>query len=194
MDALLDRQFLGVKPEGLNGMAKFAYISQTHSIDTQVKGYEDKTKTKLIDTRNSDTPTDGGRQGGTAPPSVQVQVQEKEEEKVQEKEKRGVVYPFDSSLFFSQWEEFKEYKKDEHNFSYKSEKSEQAALKKLGRLSNQTEETAIKILHETIANGWKGFFKLEKDGATKEGHGRNGTQSQSERTIEKYRRKGLITD
>ena len=43
MDALLDRQFLGVKPEGLEGMAKFAYISQTNSIDSQVKGYQDKT-------------------------------------------------------------------------------------------------------------------------------------------------------
>ena len=47
MDALLDRQFLGVKPEELTGMAKFAYISQTNSIDSQVKGYEDKTGTKL---------------------------------------------------------------------------------------------------------------------------------------------------
>lgn len=47
MDALLDRQFLGTKPSRLEGMAKFAYISQTNSIDSQVKGYEDKTKTKL---------------------------------------------------------------------------------------------------------------------------------------------------
>ena len=44
IDALLDRQFLGVKPENLTGMAKFAYISQTNSIDNQVKGYNDKQK------------------------------------------------------------------------------------------------------------------------------------------------------
>jgi hypothetical protein len=42
MDALLDRQFQGVIPTNLKGMAKFAYISQVNSIDTQVKGYEDK--------------------------------------------------------------------------------------------------------------------------------------------------------
>ena len=42
IDALLDRQFLGLKPTDLKGMAKFAYISQTNSIDTQVKGYEDR--------------------------------------------------------------------------------------------------------------------------------------------------------
>jgi len=42
MGALLDRQFLGIKPDNLKGMAKFAYISQINSIDSQVKGYEDK--------------------------------------------------------------------------------------------------------------------------------------------------------
>jgi SRSO17 transposase len=40
IEALLDRQFLGIKPTNLTGMAKFAYISQTNSIDSQVKGYE----------------------------------------------------------------------------------------------------------------------------------------------------------
>ena len=42
IDALLNRQFQGEKPENLTGMSKFAYISQTNSIDGQVKGYEDK--------------------------------------------------------------------------------------------------------------------------------------------------------
>lgn len=79
MDALLDRQFLGVKPEGLNGMAKFAYISQTNSIDSQIKGYEDKTGVKL-------TPTEGGAYGGENTPTEQVQVQEEVQVQVQEKE------------------------------------------------------------------------------------------------------------
>jgi hypothetical protein len=77
IEALLDRQFLGIKPLNLTGMAKFAYISQTNSIDSQVKGYEDKTKTFL-------TPTVGGSVGGVVPPWQQVQVQVKE--KVKEKE------------------------------------------------------------------------------------------------------------
>ena len=75
MDALLDRQFLGVKPNIPKGMANFAYLSQTNSIDSQVKGYEDKTKTKLLI-----TPTDGGADGGVDTPTLQVQVQEKEKE------------------------------------------------------------------------------------------------------------------
>lgn len=76
MDALLDRQFLGIKPTNLTGMAKFAYISQTNSIDSQVKGYEDKTKIIL-------NPTDGGskgaNKGGSYTPTEQVEVKEKEE-------------------------------------------------------------------------------------------------------------------
>jgi hypothetical protein len=79
IDALLDRQFLGIKPANLKGMAKFAYISQTNSIDSQVKGYEDKTKTIL-------TPTQGGAIGGYATPTEQVEVKEKE--KVKEKESK----------------------------------------------------------------------------------------------------------
>ena len=71
IEALLDRQFLGIKPTNLKGMAKFAYISQTNSIDSQVKGYEDKTGIIL-------TPTVGGAKGGCDTPSQQVEVKEKE--------------------------------------------------------------------------------------------------------------------
>ncbi len=33
MDALLEKQFLGVEPTGLSGLSNFAWISQKHSID-----------------------------------------------------------------------------------------------------------------------------------------------------------------
>lgn len=74
IDALLDRQFMGIKPTNLKGMAKFAYVSQTNSIDSQVKGYEDKTGNIL-------TPTVGGSVGGTEPPCLQVEVEVKEKVK-----------------------------------------------------------------------------------------------------------------
>ena len=79
IDALFDRQFLGIKPTNLTGMAKFAYISQTNSIDSQVKGYEDKTKTKLnpLDVEVL-PPTIPPCYGVTTPPTVQVEVKEKE--------------------------------------------------------------------------------------------------------------------
>lgn len=70
IDALLDRQFLGLKPKNLKGMAKFAYISQTNSIDSQVKGFEDKTGIIL-------NPNEPPRQGVLSPPKQQVEVKEK---------------------------------------------------------------------------------------------------------------------
>ena len=66
IDALLNRQFLGIKPTNLKGMAKFAYISQTNSIDGQVSGYETKTGNKLLN-----TPTEGAKQGVETPPDLQ---------------------------------------------------------------------------------------------------------------------------
>ena len=87
MGALLDRQFLGIKPIGLSKMSNFAYISQTNSIDSQVRGYEDKTRTKLNPLEDNNYPplvggSVGGSVGGVNTPCLQVQVKEKEKEKV----------------------------------------------------------------------------------------------------------------
>ena len=80
-DALLKRQFTGEETD-LAGMAKFAYISQKHNIDTQVSGYEAKTGIKLTPCQGG---TEGGRQGGTEPPSVQEKGKGKGKGKEQEK-------------------------------------------------------------------------------------------------------------
>ena len=104
MDALLDRQFLGVKPDSLKGMAKFAYVSQTNSIDSQVKGYEDKTRTKLNPLEvNNYTPTVGVNKKDLTPTlQVQVEVQEKEKEQYTIKDK------FESEkLFLLDWNELR---------------------------------------------------------------------------------------
>ena len=88
IDALLNRQFLGVKPESLKGMAKFAYISQTNSIDQQVKGFETKTGLNLNDLRVENTPTEGARQGakqgGSDTPTLQEKGKGKGKEKVEQ--------------------------------------------------------------------------------------------------------------
>jgi hypothetical protein len=78
IEALLDRQFQGIKPTGLTDMVKFAYLSQEHSIDLQVKGYEDATGKKL--TPNTDPLVDPPK-GGLVDPSRQEK--EKEQEKVE---------------------------------------------------------------------------------------------------------------
>lgn len=76
IEAILAKQFNDIEPT-LKGMAKFAYLSQKHSIDKQVEGFKTKTKSELP------PPTQDPCQGGTQAPlgqeEVQVQVQEKEE-------------------------------------------------------------------------------------------------------------------
>lgn len=80
MDALLSKQFTGKEPDELKGMSKFAYLSQKHSIDKQVKGWEDKTGCKLLPLPR------GGVRGEITPRQQEEEkgeVQEKEEEEVQ---------------------------------------------------------------------------------------------------------------
>jgi SRSO17 transposase len=79
IEAILDRQFLGLKPTELTGMAKFAYISQTNSIDSQVKGYEDKKRERLDGRtyyKDDKNPTKGVKSppayGDTEPPTKGV--------------------------------------------------------------------------------------------------------------------------
>ena len=76
-DALFTRQFTGKEIE-LKGLVKFAYLSQKHSIDKQIKGYEDKTKQLLNNPIKH--PTEGGTQGGSVHPTVQEKEKEKEKE------------------------------------------------------------------------------------------------------------------
>lgn len=75
-DALLKKQFTGIDTD-LEGMVKFAYLSQKHSIDKQIKGYKDKTK----------DPMDDPWQGCYQDPYLQEKEEEKEKEQVQDKEK-----------------------------------------------------------------------------------------------------------
>lgn len=73
-----------------------------------------------------------------------------------------VLLPFNGK-FSEKWEEWKIYKKKEHKFKYQTEISENAALKKLVKLSGNNEADAIQIIDESIANGWEGFFELKKN-------------------------------
>jgi len=82
-----------------------------------------------------------------------------------------VVPPFASAEFTAQWQAWKRYRAAEHNFTYRSAESEQAALAELGTLAHTSEATAIAILHQSMGKGWKGFFELKHD-ATKPAAGK----------------------
>lgn len=95
-----------------------------------------------------------------------------------------IIYPFTSENFIKFWGLWKQYKKDEHRFKYKTPVTEQAALKKIAELANGDEYTAIKIIEESIANGYKGLFalKIQNNGFTE-------TRTKEQRFADIQRRK-----
>lgn len=81
----------------------------------------------------------------------------------QETEISKIVYPFESENFTRAWDGWKEYKKSQHRFTYKGDNTEQIALKDLAEKSGNNEQTAIQIIQQSIASGWKGFFELKNN-------------------------------
>jgi hypothetical protein len=90
------------------------------------------------------------------------EINEKKVNKVKET-KETVVMPFESIKFIKYWEIWLEYKKEQYNFTYKSVVMKQAALNDLVKLSKGLEENAIKIIEQSLAKGWKGFFELKTE-------------------------------
>ena len=74
-----------------------------------------------------------------------------------------IELPFNTVEFAEAWTDWLEYKQEEFKFKYKSKHSLKAAFKKLYKLAEGNEETAIAIIEESMANGWKGFFKLKEE-------------------------------
>jgi len=101
----------------------------------------------------------------------------------------NIVFPFTSEAFKSIWELWKKFKLQEHKFKYKSEISEQAALKDLSEISDSHEATAIKIIEKSMAKGWQGLFALkeEKNAGQPKFTGQSAAQSIAAKAIAKAR-------
>ncbi len=69
-----------------------------------------------------------------------------------------------SVRFAEKWIEWIQYKKEIKD-SYKSPKSASAKAKQLAQYS---EEVAIQMIEQSIANGWKGIFPIIKNGTSKD--------------------------
>lgn len=132
-DALMKRQFTGVETD-LEGMVKFAYLSQKHSIDRQIEGFENKTKIPLQD------PTEGGTQGGIKAPTVQLKEKEKEKEE-------SIIVPFQERVNkFLNW----------FNLEFTKHGKPQT---KFRTLNNQTENNLKKLLDKYTTDEWSLAFE-----------------------------------
>jgi hypothetical protein len=95
--------------------------------------------------------------------------------------------------FLENWILWKNYKKSEFKFLFKSIESEQAAMNDLVNKSGGNEDTAIKIIHQSLANGWKGLFELKKDenGQSNSKNGKpKGTRSEVKQVFDKFYTEG----
>lgn len=85
---------------------------------------------------------------------------ENENENINENRNRNVlVYP--SSEFQNLWEQWIDYKKEEHKDRYKSTKTEQIAINNLVKLCNGDLKMAQEIVNNSIANKYKGLFEIK---------------------------------
>ena len=94
------------------------------------------------------------------PTLVEHMENENETEDVNENSTKNIKNPF-SENFVEFWEQWKEYKKSSHKFTYKLKSSEQASLNLLFKLSDGNEMKAKDIIDQSIMNGWKGLFELK---------------------------------
>jgi hypothetical protein len=135
-------------------------LSETNKNNGQKGGRPKKTETKA-DTKANETNKEKRRE-------------EKEKNKKREEE---MVFPWDSENFKKWWGMWITYKLEQHKESYKSNLTQQAALKKLNELAGGVEEVACLIIEQSIANSWKGLFELKQ---SKNGTGANKQGKQAE--------------
>jgi hypothetical protein len=130
LEAILHRQFTGKEIE-LSGMAKFAYISQKHSIDKQVEGWEAKNGGPLDEPMQD--PMQGGSVGGSVGPSIQTQTQTQTEPQRERKREQALKLDFD--LFW---------------LPYPKKEAKKAAQKVWDKLSIEKQQKAIDALPSHI--------------------------------------------
>jgi hypothetical protein len=68
-----------------------------------------------------------------------------------------------SEDFLNDWNTWLNFKKTNFKFTYKTIETEQIAFNQLYKLSNQNQNTAREIIHQSIANGYKGLFELKQN-------------------------------
>lgn len=69
---------------------------------------------------------------------------------------------FNNQIIVFHWKEWSEYKQAEHREKFKSIKTEQLAINKLGEMCGHDAEKAKMIIEQSMSNRWKGLFELKK--------------------------------
>jgi very-short-patch-repair endonuclease len=96
------------------------------------------------------------------------------------KKERTFTNPF-SDKFLENWQLWKDFRKEEHNFQYKGVISEQMAINRLVEVAGGDEEKAVRIVNQSISRGWMDFYQLKQssNNGTKQSTAKDGQQSSS---------------
>lgn len=157
-DAILTYQFTGeVTP--LTGIANIIFISQRHSLDSQIKGYITKNK-GLINKINQE-PTQDPTVGGTQDPTqqveeqVQVEVKEEEEEEVQQVNKKKSK-PKINYIYFGEFKniQIEDSNIDEFSILFEKEKIEWIVKKLDAWLETKTKKSIGLRSFKAYCNNW----------------------------------------
>lgn len=138
--------------------------SESRATNRKSKGKHKKHKKNISKTYQSD-----------------MENENKDENINKDKIKNEITFPFDSEKFKFTWSKWLQYRK-EINHPYKSPLSQQAALK---TLSKHSEQTAIEMIEQSIANSWQGIFEIKNGKPTK----RIGSTPEELRDVAEYFRK-----
>lgn len=84
---------------------------------------------------------------------------------INNKERGGIEIekPFKSEQFSKAWDEWLQYRKERRIAKY-TEKGLKHTFKHLKSISFNNEAAAIKILEQSMGNGWQGLFELKNNG------------------------------
>lgn len=79
------------------------------------------------------------------------------------KENKTIITNSFSEDFLKDWNAWINYKKTNHEFTYKTIEYEQIAFNHLYKLSGENQNAALEIINISIANGYKGLFELKQN-------------------------------
>jgi hypothetical protein len=92
-------------------------------------------------------------------PNSSLTVKDKDKDKDKDIDKVKIlldITPF-SENFMQHWNEWKQYKIQQHSFKYKSALTEKKEFNRLLKLSEKNESFAIELLDNAMARAWEGF-------------------------------------
>jgi len=106
---------------------------------------------------------EAGADAAALPLENENEIENRVIDEIEKEKKPELIFPWDTEVFMQAWILWKKFRKEQHNFRYKGVLSEQGALKRLADLSNGNQDLGIKIIEQSIANSYKGFFEIKNN-------------------------------